>query len=481
MSINQVDVDTTIAEAISLLEKESNISPALKNIIRLLIMFVQVLVGRVTLNSRNSSKPPSSDPNREKKKKSKGKRKPGGQKGHEGKTLSQVDDPDEVQEIEIDRRNLPKGQYKRVGFEKRQVFDVIVSRHVVEYRAEILEDQNGNQFVATFPDGIIRPAQYGTATKVNAVYMSQYQMIPYERIKYHFESQMGIPLSVGSIYNFNKWVYEHLEDFEKWLIQKLIDTDVNHADETGINIDGKKHWLHCVSNNGLTYFYPHQKRGTVAMDAGGVIPLFKGILCHDHWKPYYSYSCIHSSCNAHHLRELEGVIEQDKQKWALSMKKLLLNINTAVEQAGGKLSSEELNKSMKKYRRIIRDGGKECPAPTRAVGDKRRGRLQRTKARNLLERLRDYKADVLRFMNEENVPFTNNQCENDLRMTKVHQKISGCFRSFEGAKFFCRIRSYLSTCRKQGVSANDALTLLFLGKLPDFIEGNIINSKDCAE
>ena len=470
MSINQVDVDTTIAEAISLLEKETNISPALKNIIRLLIMFVQVLVGRVTLNSRNSSKPPSSDPNRKKEKKSKGKRKPGGQKGHEGKTLCHVDDPDEIQEIAIDRRTLPKGQYKQIGYEKRQVFDVIVSRHVIEYRAEILEDQNGNQFVASFPDNITRPAQYGTTAKVNAVYMSQYQMIPYKRIKDHFESQMGIPLSVGSIYNFNKWAYDHLEDFEKWLIQKLIVSYVNHADETGINIDGKKHWLHSVSNSGLTYFYPHQKRGTVAMDAGGVIPQFKGILSHDHWKPYYSYSCIHSLCNAHHLRELERVIEQDNQKWSLSMKKLLLNINTNVEQVGGKLSPEESNKFKKKYRKIIRDGEKECPAPARAVGDKRRGRLRRSKARNLLERLRDYEVDVLRFMNEENVPFTNNQSENDLRMTKVHQKISGCFRSFEGAQFFCRIRSYLSTCKKQGVSANDALTLLFLGKLPDFVK-----------
>jgi len=147
---------------------------------------------------------------------------------------------------------------------------------------------------------------------VNAVYMSQYQLIPYERIKDHFESQMNIPLSVGSIYNFNKSAYERLEGFEQWLIQKLIKSEVNHADETGINIDGIRHWLHCVSNSRFTYLYSHKLRGTAAMESGGVIP--KGILCHDHWKPYYSYSCTHSLCNAHHLRELERALRARQPK-----------------------------------------------------------------------------------------------------------------------------------------------------------------------
>jgi len=465
----QIDVGATIEEATSLLENETDISPALRNVFKLLIILVKILADRNSLNSRNSSKPPSSDPNRKKKKKVKGERKPGGQKGHTGKTLCQIDDPDEVEEIKIDRRTLPKGQYKDVGYEARQVFDVIVSRNVTEYRAQILEDQDGNQFVAPFPKEVTRPVQYGIHTKVNAVYMSQYQLIPYERIKDHFESQMGIPLSVGSIYNFNKSAYELLEGFEQWLIQKLIESEVNHADETSININGTSHWLHCVSNSSLTYLYPHKLRGTAAMESGGVVPLFKGTLCHDHWKPYYSYSCTHSLCNAHHLRELERAFEQDNQKWAKKMKNLLLNINTAVDQAGGKLSPEESKKFWKIYRKIIDEGELECPAPIRPEGEKKRGRLKRSKARNLLERLKDFEADVLRFMDNELVPFTNNQGERDLRMTKVHQKIAGCFRSSEGSNFFCRIRSYISTCRKHGVSANEALTLLFLGKYPDFM------------
>ena len=476
MKAQKIDVRATIEEATSLLENETDITPAVRSVFKLLIMLVKILADKNSLNSRNSSKPPSSDPNREKKKKANGKRKPGGQKGHTGKTLCRIDDPDEVAEIKIDRRTLPKGQYKDVGYEVRQVFDVIVSRNVTEYRAQILEDQDGNRFVAPFPKEVTRPTQYGINTKVNAVYMSQYQLIPYERIKDHFESQMDIPLSVGSIYNFNKSAYERLEGFEQWLIQELIKSEVNHADETGINIDGTRHWLHCVSNSSLTYLYPHKSRGTVAMEYGGVIPLFKNILCHDHWKPYYSYSCIHSLCNAHHLRELERAFEQDNQKWAKKMQNLLLKINMAVDQAGGKLSPKESKKFWKIYRKIIEEGELECPAPIRPEGVKKRGRLKRSKARNLLERLKGFEGDALRFMDNELVPFTNNQGERDLRMTKVHQKISGCFRSYEGSKFFCRIRSYISTCGKQGVSANDALTLLFLGKYPDFMTTDVNSS-----
>ena len=473
MKIEHIDVGATIEEATNLLETETDISPAFRSVFKLLIMLVKILINRNNLNSRNSSKPPSSDVNRKKKKKANSNRKPGGQKGHAGKTLCQVDDPDEVEEIKIDRRSLPKGQYKDVGYEARQVFDVIVSRHVTEYRAQILEDQDGNRFVAPFPKEVTRPVQYGIHTKVNAVYMSQYQLIPYDRIKDHFESQMDIPLSVGSIYNFNKSAYEQLEGFEQWLIKKLIKSEVNHADETGINIDGTRHWLHCVSNSRLTYLYSHKLRGTKAMESGGVIPLFKG----------YSVT-ITGSPTIHTLvpipcatpitpRELERASEQDNQKWAKKMQHLLLKIKAAVDQAGGKLSPEESKKFRIIYRKIIKEGEIECPAPIRPEGAKKRGRLKRSMARNLLERLKNFEADTLRFMDSEVVPFTNNQGEKDLRMTKVHQKIAGCFRSPEGSKFFCRIRSYISTCRKQGVSANDALTLLFLGKYPDFMMADV--------
>jgi len=193
-------------------------------------------------------------------------------------------------------------------------------------------------------------------------------------------------------------------------------------------------------------------------------------LCHDHWKPYYQYECTHALCNAHHLRELERAWEQDRQQWGRKMQVLLIDIEKAVEDAGGCLPRDEAKRWRRRYRRLLKKAETECPPPDESQRKGKRGRLKRSKARNLLERLRDFEHDVLRFMEVKSVPFTNNQGENDLRMTKVQQKISGCFRSMDGAKIFCRVRSYLSTCRKQGMTATQALTLLFQGKNPDFMK-----------
>ena len=205
------------------------------------------------------------------------------------------------------------------------------------------------------------------------------------------------------------------------------------------------------------------------MDDMGVLPRFKGILCHDHWKPYYKIDCTHALCNAHHIRELTRAWEQDAQQWAKKLKSLLEIINCKVIDAGGALNAKEAAKYRRKYREIIKLGELECPEPIRPKKKGKRGRIKRSKSRNLLERLRDFEEDTLRFMDNKLVPFSNNLGENDIRMTKVQQKISGCFRSIGGARIFCRIRSYLSTCRKQGVKSSQALDLLFNGKLPDFM------------
>ncbi|MET0006202.1 MAG: IS66 family transposase [Candidatus Thiodiazotropha sp.] len=472
MKAEDIDVDSAINSVKELLKKEKDLSPALRSALEVLLLLVALLLNRITLNSKNSSKPPSTDPNRKKtSKKGKTDKKPGGQKGRIGTTLEPVDEPDEVTELKIDLRTLPKGvHYKDAGHEIRQVIDVDISRFVTEYRAQILEDNHGNRFVAAFPEGVNRPVQYGLNLKANAVYMSQYQLIPYDRVRDHFQEQMQIPVSAGSVFNFNKDAYDRLEYFEQWTKAQLAKSGLMHADETGINIGGKRHWLHCASSTSLTWFSPHTKRGTEAMDEIGILPFFKGVLCHDHWKPYYRYECIHALCNAHHLRELERAWEQDHQQWAKEMKGLLTDIRKAVEDAGGCLAPDEADKWRKRYRKLLENAEIECPPPDESKRQGKRGRLKRSKARNLLERLRDFEQDVLRFMDVENIPFTNNQGENDLRMTKVQQKISGCFRSMEGAKIFCRVRSYLSTCRKQGVSATEALALLFQGKNPDFME-----------
>ena len=242
-----------------------------------------------------------------------------------------------------------------------------------------------------------------------------------------------------------------------------------NVDETGININGKRVWLHTACNNKWTHFYPHKRRGSEAMEEIGILSKFKGVLCHDHWKAYYKYTCLHSLCNAHHLRELEWSAIEDNQKWAIKLKEFLKKLNQEADKAGGKLTAKQSVYYRKRYKELLFDAEKECPLPKikRKLGQ--RGRLKKSKSRNLLERLIKYQNDVLRFIDDIDVPFTNNQGENDLRMTKVQQKISGCFRSEEGAFIFCRIRAYLITCRKHGVGATGALELLFKGKLPEFV------------
>lgn len=470
MTIENIDVDATLRKVEKLLSEEKGLSPAVRSMIELLVLLITLLAGRLNRNSRNSSKPPSSDPNRKRESKAKGERKAGGQKGRDGVTLKKVDNPDEVEVIKVDRRKYPRSKYKVVGYEARQVFDIKISRVVTEYRAEVVEDAKGNRIVASFPEGVTKAVQYGPDLKAHAVYMSQYQLIPYKRIQEYFEGQIGIPLSEGSIYNFNREAYESLESFDVRASEELAKSEVMHVDETSISKNGDRYWLHSASNSLWTYFFPHERRGTEAINSIGILPEFRGILCHDHLKSYYTYSnCTHALCNAHHLRELEGVWEDDnKQEWAKEMKALLKEINRATSDAGGILGTDESEKYRQRYRTILQNAEAESPPPDETNRKGKRGRVRRTKARNLLERLRKYEGDVLRFMDNKNVPFTNNLAENDIRMTKVQQKISGCFRSLEGAKIFCRIRSYLSTCRKQGVNLSRALQMLFRGELPDF-------------
>jgi len=470
VSINDINITETIENARKTLSEEKNISPQLKALMELLILIISLLVNKLGLNSRNSSKAPSSDPNRTRgsKSQSKGeKRKIGGQPGHPGSNLEKVKNPDRIETINIDKKTLPPEQYKHVGYDVRQVIDMVISRQVTEYRAEILKDSKGNEYTAQFPAGVTRPVQYGKDLKAQAVYMSQHQLIPYDRIGDYFSDQCGISISTGSFCNFNREAYDLLSVFEEITRKHLIGEDLLHNDETGINVNGKLLWLHCASSDQWTMFFPHERRGMDAMKAMGILEHFKGISCHDHWKPYFQFPCEHALCNAHHLRELERAWEQDGQKWAKEMQDLLLEIKDSKEKAGGSVTEKAAEKFRRRYRAILARGGLECPLPEKNP-ELKRGRIKKSKSRNLLDRLLNYETEVLRFMTDKRVPFTNNQGENDIRMTKVQQKISGCFRSMQGAKIFCRIRGYLSTCRKHGVEPTKALRLLFAGKLPSF-------------
>ena len=472
MSIAKTNVTEALKKAGRLLRQDQSASPQMRAMLDLLIVIINLLLAKLGLNSTNSSIPPSQDPHRQRgsKRIAQGeKRKPGGQNGHEGATLQREPDPDQIEPIAVDRRTIPSGRYAPAGFESRQVIDIEIHKHVTEYRAEILEDAKGHQFVAQFPAGVTRPVQYGNGLKAQSVYMSQQQLIPYERLGDYFCDQGGIPLSAGSVFNFNQEAFDLLARFEAIVIRQLIAQMLLHTDETGININGHCFWLHCVSNGRWTLFFPHARRGGEAMKAMGVLEHFRGILCHDHWKAYFQFACLHALCNAHHLRELQRAWEEDGQRWAKKMRELLLEINDATTEAGGCLDEERAHGLRGRYRDILTRGDRECPPPDPKHQAGQPGRIARTKSRNLLERLRDFETETLRFMTDKLVPFTNNQCENDIRMTKVQQKISGCFRSFQGARIFCRVRSYLSTCRKHGLSPTVALQMLFAGQLPNFI------------
>jgi transposase len=377
VNIDNIDIAATIEKAQALICQDEQMSAATKSIIEVLILLISLLANRLNLNSTNSSKPPSSDPNREKKPKPKTGRKKGGQKGHIGTTLQKVDDPDKIEPIKIDRRTLPAGQYHEAGYEARQVFDIDIARVVTEYRAQVLEDENGNRYVAPFPEGVTKAVQYGTGLKSQAVYLSQFQLIPYNRIQDYFADQLHIPIGEGSVFNFNKQAFDALYEFENWVKEQLRASAVAHADETGINMGGDRFWLHCVSNDYWTLYYPHEKRGIEAFEAIGVLPGFHGILCHDHWKPYYRLDCTHALCNAHHIRELTRAWEQDDQQWANDMKALLEKINAKVNDAGGALSAQQAGIYRSQYRQLIKKGKIECPEPIRPKKKGKRGRIKK--------------------------------------------------------------------------------------------------------
>jgi len=484
LTLKTNDIEQAIASVKKALADEPNLSPALAGALETLLLLVSLLLSRLGLDSHNSSTPPSADPNRAKtRRRGRSTRRPGGQPGHPGTTLTPVDDPDAIVDRPLDLRTLPTGRGWRLGgFETRQVFDVVLRREVTEYRAEVWVDETGQRHVAAFPAHVKSRVQYGPTCKAHAVYLSQGQLLPYERVRETFADQLGLPLSAGTLANFNREAFERLAAFEQAIKPVVADQALLHVDETGINIDGQRVWLHTAGNARLTHYAVHPKRGQVAMDDIGILPDFTGVLCHDHWKPYYRYTaCQHALCNAHHLRELERAAEQDGQIWAQTMQTLLLDLQVATEAAGGVLAPDAAKDWRARYRQVIADGEAECPAPMPpASRPKKRGRLKRSKARNLLERLRDYEADVLRFIDHPVVPFTNNLGERDIRMTKVQQKISGCFRSWEGAQIFCRIRGYLSTCRKNGVTASEALALVYQGQLPAFMREQTLPAENAA-
>lgn len=430
------------------------------------------LKDRVAQSRRNNGQAPSTDrpakpPPRSLRQKSGRAR--GGQPGHPGKTLQQVAQPDHTLIHELD--HCPCGQCQGrslrrepvIDYEKRQVFELPLKLlEVTEHRAEIkICPVSGRLVRATFPENVQAPAQYGPRFKAVQVYLNTEHFIPYDRLSRLVEDIFGQPLSEATVVGANERVYERLSPFEKELVERLVRKALLHVDESGLRVAAKLHWLHVASTERLTFYGIHPKRGTQAMDFFNIIPRCRGWIMHDHFKPYLRYTeCVHAFCNEHHLRELKFQWEENKQAWAEELSRFLLDQKQRREEYG--LPSErQFEKILAQYHSLLAEGRQRHP--------RRPGRQAQSKAANLLNRLEDYDRCVLAFLLDRNVPFTNNQGEQDIRMVKIRQKISGGFRTLHGARSFARIRSYISTCRKQGRNILQALERAYLGDpfMPD--------------
>lgn len=429
-------------------------------------------------NSQNSNWPSSRDKSRQKPKpkslRPKTERKAGGQEGHEGHTLAFNPEPDVIEThrpINCVRCQSPlAADITASDIAKRQVLDLPPLRFVtIEHQVEtVLCPCCGAATTAEFPADVTNPVQYGPQVKQLAVYLRTEQFIPYERERQLLADLFELPISPGTLQNFVTTAAETVEPALQAIKEALIQAEVAHADETGFYVNGQRCWLHTVSTDEMTYYEPHAKRGQQATDAIGILPEFTGTLVHDAWATYFKYQLLlHALCNAHHLRDLTAVVENDQQSWAVLMIACLLAAKervAAARQAGeNELPTDDLARIHQLYDAIVCLGLEENPLPEAHPPPAKRGRRKKTKARNLVERFDQHKAAVLRFVHDFKVPFDNNLAERDIRMMKVQQKISGCFRSWEGAQQFCRLRSYISTIRKQGLSVWEALETLFNG------------------
>lgn len=433
---------------------------------------IKVLEVKLNKDSHNSHLPPSSDRKKSRypdNRKSKGSKSSGGQSGHSGSTLRESLNPDEIILHKLKGRcrcglSLVTSSPKET--QKRQVFDLEFKTRVTQHEAEVHTCSCGKKHAADFPEGVNAFVQYGSGVRSLVNYLSSYQLIPFERLEEIFKDIFQIQLCEGTIFNTNQMSYQKLDRFESQLKEALLNSDVNHADETPIRIGKSQSYLHVLSNAELTLLYPHASRGSKALLEMNILPRYQGILSSDFFAMYYSYPFKNAVCHSHLSRELTLIEEEYHCRWAHELRTFFLDLNSYLEmyrENDVHPPRHELDLFYEEFRAIIFKARIETHQWDRIKGE-------RTPAGNLLYRIITYEEAVLRFMYDLRVPFTNNQAERDLRMAKVRQKVSGCFRSIEGAKIYARMRSYLSTVKKQGRNLWKSLKVLHESQNPQFIE-----------
>jgi transposase len=433
---------------------------------------IQELEAQLKQNSRNSSRPPSTDIyKRPQSPRKKGERAVGGQKGHEGRTLDWVKIPDQVKVHSISEckecgASLEDAEPVKV--ERRQVHDIppleiTVTEHHVVHK---LCPHCGRRNHAEFPSDAQYSIQYGRNMKALMVYLCIYQLLPYERVRETFADLFGRSMSKATLV---KAVYEcsrNLAGVEEKIRELLTGAQVLHVDETGMRVNGIRQWLHVASTEMLTWYGYHRKRGSQATDSMQILPRFGGTMVHDFWASYFRYPCRHALCNVHILRELKGISENYSQKWSEQMHDLIQEIKKVVDGTQGHLgtiSLQQITDFEGRYRQIIEMGMQENPAAEPSGTIVKRGRRKQSKAKNLLDRCQKYEREILLFLHDSSIPFSNNQAERDIRMMKLQQKISGTFRSEEGADWFCRVRGYISTLKKNQMPVLASLVEAFEG------------------
>jgi len=431
------------------------------------------LEARLAKDSHNSGKPPSSDGLTKPAPKSlraKSGNRPGAQPGHPGSSLCWSQSPDQVSEHWPERCACCGGTLtpaNATSVECRQVHDLPPLRVlVIEHRGHACHCPACRHTTrAPFPAGVDAPVQYGPQIQALGVYLTCYQLLPFARSAQLLHDLLGVSLGPGTLSAVQQRCAQRLAPVEEQIKAALIRAEQGHFDETGARIAGRLHWLHVAATPQMTFYAAHAKRGRQATDEIGILPAFGGRAIHDGWPAYLTYNCSHALCNAHHLRELTFLAEEGGFLWAQAMKRLLQEIKAAVDQAkeqGRDGLSPPVSAAFEaRYTSLLAQAQTAHP-PAPSLG--KRGRVKQSPGYNLAERLRLSRPAVLAFMHDFQVPFDNNLAERDLRMMKLRLKISGGFRTQEGADVFCRIRGYLSTMLKQGHRALQVLTALLNGQ-----------------